>query len=249
ALNIDPLCAEAYKALANALGWQKKFNSAKRCLEKALEINPNFVPAHINLSLVYAAWGDFKETERRLSLAWQKDPSIPFSLMLLAIFHLRLGHYDQALSVANQLLKAAESTFYVTVGHEILSDVCLYQRDYDQALQHLRKALELNASDAYGRAALAVIYAALGKREEALEKAKELQSDKILNEYVLQKMAELYALLDDREEVYRWAWKSIEVSPLDWYGLEYNPLLEKFRREPEFQKLLAEAKEKILNSE
>ncbi len=249
ALSIDPLCVEAYKALANALGWQKKFNSAKRMLERALEIDPNFVPAHINLSVAYAAWGDFAEAERRLSLAWQKDPSIPFSLFLLAVLHLKLGHYDQALSVANQLLKAAESTFYVKVGHEILSDVYLYQRDYDQALQHLQKALELDASDAYGKAALAVIYAAQGKREEALEKAKGVQLDKILNEYLLQKMAELYALLDDREDVYRWVKRVLEVSPLDWWALQYDPLLEKFRREPEFQKLLTEAKEMIRNSE
>jgi len=249
ALSIDPFCVEAYKALANALGWQKKFNSAKRTLERALEINPDFVSAHINSSIVYAAWGDFQEAERRLNLAWQKDPSVPFSLFLLAMLHLKLGHYDQALLVANQLLKAAGSTFYVRVGHQILSDVYLYQRDYDQALQHLQKALELDTSDAYGKAALAVIYAAQGKREEALEKIKGVQSDKILNENVLQKMAELYALLDDREEVYRCVQKSIEISPLDWWPLEYNPFLERYRSEPEFQKLLTETKELIRNSE
>ncbi|MCI0406079.1 MAG: protein kinase [candidate division Zixibacteria bacterium] len=249
ALSIDPFCKEAYKALANVLAWQRKFQSSIRALERALEIDPNFVPAHINLSIAYAAFGDFKEAERRLSLAWQKDPSVPFSLFLLAVLHLKLGHYDQALLVANQLLKAAGSTFYIRVGYQILSDIYLYRRDYDQALQHLQKALELDATDAYGRAALAIIYAAQGKRGEALEKAKGVQIDKILNEYVLQKMAELYALLDDREEVYRWARKSIEVSPVDWWGLEHNPLLEKYRQEPEFQQLLAEAKEKILNSE
>jgi non-specific serine/threonine protein kinase len=249
ALSIDPHCVDAYKALANALLWQKKFNSAKRALERALEIDPNYVPAHINMSIAYAAWGDFQEAERRLTLAWQKDPSIPFSLFLLAVLHLKLGHYDQALSVANQLLKAAESTFYVRVGYQILSDVYLYQRDYDKALQHLQKALELDASDAYGGAALALIYAAQGKREEALEKAKGLQPEKNLNEYVLQKVAGLYALLDDREEVYRWARKSIEISPEDWWALQFDPLLEKFRQEPEFQKLLTETKEMIRNSE
>ncbi len=249
ALSIDPLCAEAYKALASALARQKKFQSAKRTLERALEIDPNLVPAHINLSMAYASLENFQEAERRLSLAWQKDPSLLFSLMLLAVLHLKLGHYDQAIACSNQLLKAAESTFYVMAGHEILADVYLYQHDYDEALQHLQKSLELDASDAYGKAALAVIYAAQGKREEALEKSKEILSDKIRNEYVLQKMAELYALLDDREEAYRWVRKSIEQSPLDWWGFEYDPLLEKFRREPEFQKLLTEAKDKILNSE
>lgn len=249
ALSIDPLCLDAYKALASALAWQKKFNSAKRTLERALEIDPNYVPAHINISLVYAAWEDFQEAERRLTLAWQKDPSIPFSLFLLAVLHARLGHYDQALSVANQLLKAADSTFYVMAAHQILSDVCLYQRNYDQALQHLQKALELDTGDAYGKAALAIICVAQGKREEAREKAKGMQLDKTLNEYVLQKMAELYALLNEREEVYRWARKSIEISPVDWWALQYNPILEKFRQEPEFQKLLTETKEMIRNSE
>ncbi|MCI0532441.1 MAG: hypothetical protein L0Y74_10950, partial [candidate division Zixibacteria bacterium] len=69
------------------------------------------------------------------------------------------------------------------------------------------------------------------------------------DEFVSEKLAELYALLDDREEVYRWVKRALEVSPLDWYSLEYNPILEKYRREPEFQKLLSEAKEMIRNSE
>lgn len=249
ALSIDPLCAEAYKSLANVLAWQNKFNSAKRCLERALEINPNFLPAHMNLSIAYAALGDFKEAERRLSLAWQKDPSLLFSLFKLAALHLIVGNLEKAESFANQLLKTAESTFYLVVGHQILSDAYFFRGDYQRALQHLQKALELDASDAYGKAALAVIYAAQGKREEALEKAKEVQSEELLNEYVLQKMAELYALLDEREEVYRLARKSVEISPRDWYGLEYNPILEKFRREPEFQKLLEETKKLIRNSE
>jgi tetratricopeptide (TPR) repeat protein len=249
ALSIDPLCVEAYKALANTLAWQKKFNSAKRTLERALEIDPNYVGAHINLSIAYAAWEDFQEAERRLTLAWQKDPSVPFSLFLLAVLHLKLGRYDQALSVANQLLKAAESTFYVRVGHQILSDVYLYRRDYDRAWEHMQKALELGASDAYGKAARAVLYAAQGKREEALEKSREVPTDIIRNEVVFQKMAELCALLDDHQGVYRWVQKTVEVSPLDWWVFLHNPLLEKFLREPEFQKLLAETKEKILNSE
>ena len=73
--------------------------------------------------------------------------------------------------------------------------------------------------------------------------------DKIQNEIVLQKLAELYALLDDRNEVYRFVQKSIAISPLDWWPLEYNPFLEKYRQEPEFQKMLTEAKEMIRNSE
>jgi len=249
ALSIDPFCAEAYKALANALARQKKFNSAKRSLERALEINPNFAPAHINLSWAYAALGDFQEAERRLSLAWQKDPSIPFSLMLLAVLHLKLGHYDQALSVTNQLLKAADSTFYVVTGYGILSGVYFYQHNYDMALQYLWKSLELDPKDVYGNAALAVLYAAQGKREEALEKSKEIRTGKLQDEFVLEKLAELHALLNDREEVYRWVKKALEVSPLDWYALQYNPLLEKYRQEPEFQKLLTEAREMIRNSE
>jgi len=249
ALSIDPFCAEAYKALANALARQKKFNSAKRSLERALEIDPNFAPAHINLSYAYMALGDFQEAERRLQLARQLDPSIPFSLFLLAMLHLRLGNLDKAESLAHQVLKVGESTFYVIVGHEILSNVYLYQRQFDKALEHAQKALELNPKNPMAIIRLAVIYAAQGKTEEALEKLNEVLAAKTFHEIISLKIIELYALLDDRDEVYRWTRRGFEESQLEWYALEYNPFLEKFRQESEFQKLLAEAKEKILNSE
>ncbi len=174
---------------------------------------------------------------------------MPFSLYLLAMLHVKLGNLDKAESFANQLLKEGESTFYVLVGHGILADVNLYRRQFDKALEHTQIASEMDPQSPWVNIGLAVIYAAQGKRDKSLEKFKEVLAAKMLDEYIYQKTIELFALLDDRNEVYHWVKDGLNERPFIWHALEYNPILETFRREAEFQKLLAEAKEKILNSE
>ena len=52
--------------------------------------------------------------------------------------------------------------------HRILSTICLYRREYDQAEQHLRRAFELNPNDADGLLMKGRLMACRGRPEEAL---------------------------------------------------------------------------------
>jgi len=249
ALGINPFCAEAYKALAGACYRQGRHNSVKRCLEKALEINPNYAPARANLGIELLFRGDLPGAEKQLLLVRQQDPSIPFSLFFLVGIHLQLNNFAKAESLAKELLETGESIVFISAGHQALSDVYLYQRQFDKALEHIQRSLELDPTESYGIVSSAAIYAAQGKRDEALERIKEPAVDTLLRYDTILKVIETYALLNERDKVYQWMRIGIDENQLMWYHCEHNPLLEEIRKEPEFQKLLAEAKEKILNSE
>ncbi len=249
ALNIDPFCAEAYKALAGTCYLQGKYRTAQRSLEKALEINPNYAPARANLGIAHLFWGDFVGAEKQLLLTMQQDVATPWSLYFLASIHLRLNHFAKAEALAKELLEKGEAIFFIMAGHQSLSDVYLYQRQFDKALEHIHRALELDPAEPYGIVCLAAIYAAQGNRQEALKRIQGLPLEKLLRYDTISKVIDTYALLNERDELYKWMRKGIDENRLMWWYCERNLFLDEIREEPEFQKLLAEAKEKILNSE
>ena len=96
---------------------------------------------------------------------------------------------------------------------------------------------------------LTPIYAALGEKEKSLEKLEEALRHPIEHEWLISRVILTYALLQDKEKVYEWINKGMAENKIEWVDLQYNPLLEELRQEPEFQKLLREIKNKVLNSE
>ncbi|MGE5692926.1 MAG: tetratricopeptide repeat protein, partial [Candidatus Zixiibacteriota bacterium] len=120
---------------------------------------------------------------------------------------------------------------------------------FAKAVEHTQKASEMDPGNPWVNMGFGVIYAAQGKRDDALKKFDEVRAGKLLDEHIYEKIVALFALLNDREEVYRWAREGLAAFPFIWLLLECNRFLDRFRQEPEFQKFLAEAKEKILNSE
>ncbi len=136
------LAAYEYILKANALSWDDPNGAAeaKRLIEKAIEIDPGYGFAHALLAfLCYGAWYD--------------DPS----------------DSDVALQEAYVLAKRAveldenESTCF-----SALANVCLRRRSFDQALQHARRAIELNPNNQWIRADMGYILIYVGQAEAAL---------------------------------------------------------------------------------
>ncbi len=136
------LAAYEYVLKANALPWDDPDGEAEatRLLETAIEIDPGYGFAHAVLASL--RWGK-----------WHDDPR----------------GSDVALQDAYSLAKRAveldenESTCF-----SILGQTCLLLRSFDQALQHLRRAIELNPSNPWNRADLGFLLIYVGQAEEAL---------------------------------------------------------------------------------
>lgn len=248
-LSIDPECAEAYKALGTIYSRTGKKNGAKKLLSRALEINPNYAPARSNLGLAYASFGDFEQAEKELLMAYEQDPSFPFPSFMLADFYLGLNNFSKAENYARKVLELGESSFYIVVGNHVLALIYLFQKLPDKALGHIQKCEELEPNDPITLSSLASVYAALGEKEKALSKLEEVLKNPTSHEAVFENLILTYTLLRDKEKVYEWIKKGMKENAIDWIFLEYNPLLEEMRKEAEFQKLLQEIKNKILNSE
>jgi adenylate cyclase len=132
---------------ANSLSWDRASTraEAKRCFERAIELDPEYALPHSLLAMI-------------MRLDWQRG--IAGSPALL----------DRAFALAKRgvELSADESTSHVAMGF-----LHLERRSYDLALMHIERAVELNPADPTTRADLGILLSRIGRAEEALEHMRE----------------------------------------------------------------------------
>jgi len=247
-LSIDSECAEAYKALGTIYFRLGKLNSAKRLLNRALEINPSYHPARGNLSLVYRELGDFEQAEKELLFVYERDPSFPFTSFLLALHYLSTNEYTQTEKYAGKVLELGESTFYLAMGNYLLGMAYLYRNQPQKALEYMKKSegFESNPSTILG---VAMAHTVLGDESKARELVGEVLKKHPTHEWTVMSLIFCYALLREKEKVYEWLRKGMAEDNLEWIALDTSPLLKEFQNEPEFQRILQEHKNKAINSE
>jgi adenylate cyclase len=139
-----PASLAAYECMlhGNALPWSDPAGAAEatRLFEQAIEIDPGYGFAHALLAVMrYRQWSeDLLGTGRGL---------------------------DEALRLATRAVELSgnESTCF-----SILSQICLMRRSFDLALQHMRRAIEINATNQWNTADMGFVLSYLGQAEEAL---------------------------------------------------------------------------------
>ncbi len=247
-LSIDPQCAEGYKALGTIYYRLGKLNSAKKLLSRALEINPNYHPARNNLGLIYSELGNFEQAEKELLFVYEQEPGFPFTSFLLAHHYLNRNEYAQTEKYAKRVLELGESTFYLAMGNYLLGMVFLCRNEPQKALEYMKKSegFESNPSTILG---VAMAYAVLGEEDKAKELIEEVLKKYPTHEWTVMSLIFCYAVLREKEKVYDWLRKGMTEYRLEWIALDRSPLLKEFQNEPEFQRILQEHRNRVMNSE
>jgi tetratricopeptide (TPR) repeat protein len=139
-----PASLAAYECVlqGNALPWGDPAGAAEatRLFSKAIEIDPGYGFAHALLAAIYM-------------MKWKDEPD----------------ESDARLNEAHRLAKRAvalegnESTCFAILGL-----ACMFRRSFDVALQHLRRALEINPSNQWNTADMGVLLTHMEQPEAAL---------------------------------------------------------------------------------
>lgn len=149
--NPPNLAAYEYVLKGNALAWDVPGGAeqAGKLFEKAIEIDPGYGMAHALLSAIrYGQWRD--------------DSSGSDALLV------------EADALARRAVELDEND---STCLSILAQVCLLRRSFDMALQHMRRAIEINPNNQWNNADMGIILVYLGQPEEALvwlKRAKEI---------------------------------------------------------------------------
>ena len=139
-----PSSLEAYECVlkGNALPWDDPQGAAEatQLFEQAIKIDPGY-------GLAYALIATMRLGE------WQDDPGGSVALL------------EEAYRLA---MRAVELDGGESTCHSLLAQVCLQRRMFELALQHMRRAVEINPTNQWNQADMALVMVYAGQAEESL---------------------------------------------------------------------------------
>lgn len=138
---------------------------AEECYLKALELNPNFHPARLNLSSIYLEKSKIAEAEKELNILLSKTPEETKVLYNMALLCYRKKEYKNAEEYLGRLLvpEPANSKAYLLKG-KILEN----QNELDQAIKAYSRAYQIDSSDPQAIYSLGRAKDLRGEKKEAL---------------------------------------------------------------------------------
>jgi TolB-like protein/tetratricopeptide (TPR) repeat protein len=236
ALELDDTLAEAHTSLAMAI-WLYDFDffQANREFQRAIELTPNYAPAHQQYgNNTLAALGRFDGAIVEGKRAVELDP---LSLIInsdLGTNYYYARRYDEAIDQLRKTLDMDSGFYY---AYFTLGPALEMKGARDAAIGEYQKARALN-DDPSVLGLLARAYGLSGNKTEAgkiLDRLKELSKDRYVSAY---SFALIYLGLGDKEEALGWLEKSYQDRAASDIGyIRIDPLLDPPRGEPRFEAL------------
>ena len=183
AIGRDPTYALAYAALADAyvvLGEYKTaspretFPKAKVAALKALEIDDDLAEAHASLAAILRDYEwDWAGAEREHRRAIELDPKYPTGHQWYAEHLVFTGRHQEALA---EILKAQELDPLSLIINSVVAWVYINDRQYDKAIEQLRKVFEMDSTFARAQSLFVSAYVLRGMNDQELAKVNRIQA-------------------------------------------------------------------------
>ncbi len=167
----------AHNALGNALANQGRLDEATSQYHKALEIWPDYPPAHFNLGVTAGSRGRLNEAIAHYRRAIKANPNHANAHNNLAAALLAVGNLDGAIKHSRATIRIVPE---FPEAHFILGNVWLLSDRFNGAVEEYQKALDAHPDFANAHVHLAVALIKLGRRDEAAKhyrRALEIQPD------------------------------------------------------------------------
>lgn len=240
ALVLNTRLADAHTSLG-LIRFQYDWNwkGAEEEFREAIDVNPNYAPAHHFFADYLKAMGRFDEALTEIEKARELDPlSLAINTGVGHVLYLS-GQYDRAIE---EYKRAVELDPNFMATHIWFGRPYLEKGMFDEAVAELEIAVKLSGESTIALAMLGHGLASAGRKDEAmeiLEKLKERAQSHYVPSYWI---AVIYNGLKDKEQVIAWMQKAFDErsSWLVWSNVE--PRFAWLRKDPDFAALLSAMK-------
>jgi eukaryotic-like serine/threonine-protein kinase len=234
AVALDENLAEAHAALAlaNIAFAPSNFQLGDRELRRAIELSPSLALAHSYLGFSLVRQGRLDESLQEMLKARELDPLSPIIARQAAMpYHLKRD-YPRALELlrqANELGPAFTTTWEI--------GVYIQNKLFNETLAELEKAKRERKDDPILIYDAGMIYAAQGKRAEAIQIIKDLEgiSDASLSQAHL--IAKIYATLNEKEMALSWLERGLATGAIGPFYKD-EPVWDSIRGDRRFEALV-----------
>jgi serine/threonine protein kinase/tetratricopeptide (TPR) repeat protein len=168
AIGLDPRLPEAHKAEALVLRFTGNPRAARAALLRAIEVNPRFTPALINLAVDEYCQANLAATERLTRSALLADPQEFFAKTWLANLTHQTGRWEESLRLSQEIRSQATLTFYRTGTYMLTAAVHLRRNDLEAARREYDLAKAGGAEPANVQVLEAMLADRSGRGEDAM---------------------------------------------------------------------------------
>jgi tetratricopeptide (TPR) repeat protein len=163
-----PTSSAAWANLGTSYFRAKNYTEARRCLEKALRLDPQSATTNAGYAGVLIQIGDYKSARQYLSIALQINPNGPTALTNLGHLLLDTGHYEEAIEYYQRVLQLEPDEYRCRTS---LAAALIGSGRLDEAIDQCQLVLAIQPNSAEAHVNLATALAALGNKNEALQHA------------------------------------------------------------------------------
>jgi len=168
AISINPEVAGYHEKLGTVLIELEDWAGAKAAFEKAIEVDDSLFKAYYKLAQVYEEMEDPQQALRMYTQAIEKGPRFLEAYSQLGRLYADLGYLDHSAQVLQSALQVAQpGTQEEADIHHLLGTVYQQQRNYDQAIEEFRAALDIEPGMRDALFSLGWTYSLQNQREEA----------------------------------------------------------------------------------
>jgi TolB-like protein/DNA-binding winged helix-turn-helix (wHTH) protein/Tfp pilus assembly protein PilF len=233
AVEVDPLLGEAHFALAQTLElYDWNWSEAERQYKLALELSPNYAPAHLQYGRFLQALGRNDEVMKQMNYAVELNPMDLQTRVVVGIVTYAARQYDSAISQLKEL-----NTSYPGIGDFGLGWCYREKKMYPEAIAVLQGVL-VDTRGPLPLATLASVYGLAGRKREAMKLIDELK-ERSRQQHVSDSLfAEAYIGLGEQDEAMAWLERAYEEHDQRMVYIKTYPGWDALRSEPRFQALV-----------
>ena len=234
AVALDDTLAEAHVALGQAYVAFVPCNLSLGDREywRAIELSPSLAMAHQYFGGSLGIQGRLDESLGEYLKARELDPLSPIIARQVAFTYFYKRDYVRALELLRQSHKLGPA-FIGSIEIEVYIQNGLLK----ETLAELEKAKQERQSDPILVFGTGMVYAALGKRAEALQIIKQLEAMSGASLSQTQSIAKIYLALNEKEQALRWLERGFAAGAIGLFFKD-EPVWDVIRSDPRFADLL-----------
>lgn len=240
ALELDNGLAEAYNYLAfHKFSYAWDWSGAAKLFERAVELRPDFVLAHLWHCLFLCATGRISEAVEASRAAVEFDPLSANCHYFASIPHYLVRDFDKTLQCIHRALELDSAFGW---AHWILGLVNEECGNYQEAIASQRKAVELTGGLTRMLASLGCSYGLAGRKAEAQGIMGELQQRARVGYVPAFAFATVHLGLGNRDDFFEWLEKAFAERSFWLVYLNVDIKYDPVRSDPRFQEVIGRMK-------
>jgi TolB-like protein/Flp pilus assembly protein TadD/predicted Ser/Thr protein kinase len=237
AVQLDDKLAEAHNSLEGVKAdYDWDWAGAEREGRRAIELNPNYAPAHQWYGSTLGQLGRSQEAQAELKRALDLDPlSVVINWNMGTGLFFFTRQYDQAIE---QERKTLELDPNFMLAHVFLGVAYVQTSMYKEGLAELDEALVISPGNTLAISQLGRADALSGRRTEALKAIDQLNELSRQRFVPATRWAVVYVGLREKNKALEWLEKAYQERSLGPSTLKANPVFDPLRSDPRFADLL-----------